>query len=115
MISVALRKDGLVRQWVESSETFTLNQVASGQKALVRHFARGFAPDTPAFDGLSLRSDLSTSGPVLADAVAYLDAKVVASVDGSDHRVFVAEVVAGALLNPASEPMVHVRHNGFHY
>jgi flavin reductase (DIM6/NTAB) family NADH-FMN oxidoreductase RutF len=115
MVTVALRIDGHIREWVERAGAFVLNQIPAGQKSLVRHFARGFGPDAPAFTGVALRSDVEASGPVLVDALAYLDARVTSAVDSSDHRVILAEVVAGSVLMPEGEPMLHIRHNGFHY
>lgn len=114
MVTVALQRDRHVADWVESSGRFTLNQLATGSKALMRHFGRGFAPDAEAFDGLELRDD-AQGGPVLAAALAYLDAEVAGQIVEGDHRIFVARIVAGALLNPDGEPFVHVRANGFHY
>ena len=38
-----------------------------------------------------------------------------ATLDGVDHRVVLARIVAGALLKPDAEPMLHVRKSGFHY
>jgi flavin reductase (DIM6/NTAB) family NADH-FMN oxidoreductase RutF len=113
-ITVALRLDRYVGDWVRSSGRFTLNQVPAGQKSLLRHFARGFEPDASAFDGLAIARE-AAGGPVLADALAYLDAEVLDEMAGPDHRILLARVVAGDLLDPAGEPMLHVRHNGFHY
>jgi flavin reductase (DIM6/NTAB) family NADH-FMN oxidoreductase RutF len=115
MLTVALRQDSYVRQCVERAGSFVLNQIPAGRKSLIRHFARGFAPDTPAFTGVSLREDLRTSSPVLGESLAYLEARVAGGLDSSDHRLILAELVAGDLLLPSGDPMVHVRHNGFHY
>jgi flavin reductase (DIM6/NTAB) family NADH-FMN oxidoreductase RutF len=114
MLTVAVRLDRYVGEWIAESGRFVLNQLAAGQKKLIRHFARGFAPGDPAFDGLAIRHD-AQGGPVLAEALAYLDSVVVGQIDGGDHRVFLARIVAGALLDPSSEPMIHVRHSGHHY
>lgn len=114
MLTVALRHDRYVVDWIADAGRFTLNQVRAGQKRLIQHFARGFAPDAPAFEGLALRPD-ARGGPVLADALSFLDAEVADALAGGDHRIFLARVVAGALLVPGAEPMLHVRHNGSHY
>ena len=114
MLTVALRHDRYVADWVAASGRFTLNQVRAGHKRLIQHFARGFAPDAAAFDGLALRGD-AQGGPVLADALAFLAAEVAAELSSGDHRIFLARVVAGALLDPGADPMLHVRHNGSHY
>lgn len=116
MLTVAVRADRYVSDWIEASGRFTLNQLATGSKGLIRHFGRGFEPDADAFEGLALRQDQENqSGPVLASALAYLDVEVAGQIVGGDHRIFLGRIVAGALLEPDSEPLLHVRANGFHY
>jgi 3-hydroxy-9,10-secoandrosta-1,3,5(10)-triene-9,17-dione monooxygenase reductase component len=114
MITAAVGTKRYVADWVASSRKFTLNQLPVGSKALIRHFGRGFAADAPAFEGVAVR-DGAQGGPVLEAALSFLDAEVVGELASGDHRVFLARVVAGALINPAAEPLVHLRANGFHY
>ena len=114
MVTVAINSQRYVADWVSTSGRFTLNQLAAGGKALIRHFGRGFPPDAPAFTGLDLREE-GQGGPVLAAALAFLDAEVVGEVASADHRIFLARIVGGSVLDLVSEPMVHVRNNGFHY
>lgn len=114
MLTVALRRDRFSTDWVAASRRFVLNQVAAGSKKLLRHFARGIEPDMPAFDGLEIRGE-ADGGPILSESLAYLEASVVDHVESGDHRVFLVRITAGALLEPALEPMVHVRHSGHHY
>ena len=114
MLTVAVQRDRHVADWIAASGRFTLNQLPTGSKALIRHFSRGFEPDAPAFEGLTLRDD-AQGGPVLASAMGYLDAEVVGQLAEGDHRIFLARIVAGALLDTEAEPFQHVRLNGFHY
>jgi flavin reductase (DIM6/NTAB) family NADH-FMN oxidoreductase RutF len=114
MVTVAIRRDRHVADWVAESGRFALSQLPVGSKALIRHFGRGFPPDAPAFEGVELRHD-ARGGPVLAGAMAFLDAEVAGELAAGDHRTFAARVVAGAVLQPDAEPLVHVRANGFHY
>jgi flavin reductase (DIM6/NTAB) family NADH-FMN oxidoreductase RutF len=114
MLTVAVRHDRYVADWIAGSGRFALNQVRAGQKRLIQHFARGFLPEAAAFEGLHLRAD-AQGGPVLAEALASHEAAGAAAWAGGDHRIFLARVVAGGLLDPAAEPMLHVRHNGSHY
>lgn len=114
MITVAVRRDRYVREWLEGSGRFVLNQVPAGHKTLIRHFARGYAPGESAFDGLPLGPEVE-GGVVLAEALAYLACEVSAKLDGPDHCVFLAQVMAGALLRGEAEPMIHVRRSGHHY
>jgi flavin reductase (DIM6/NTAB) family NADH-FMN oxidoreductase RutF len=114
MITVAIRTDRAANHCLGTSHRFVLNQLARGQKALLRHFARGFAPDEDAFAGLTLHNT-TASAPVLADALSYLEAEVASHIDSGDHRILLARVLNGALIHADEEPMIHVRHSGAHY
>ncbi|HEV3121977.1 MAG TPA: flavin reductase family protein [Isosphaeraceae bacterium] len=114
LVTVAVRNDRFVGDWVAASGRFVLNQLALGRKRLIRHFARGFPPGAAAFEGVPLHTEAS-GGPVLAEALTFLDCQVKEEVQGGDHRIFLAQVIAGALLDPSSEPLCHLRHSGMHY
>ena len=80
-------RDRYVGDWIARSGRFALNQVAIGGKALIRHFGRGHAADAPAFEGLTLRDEMTArGGPILEGAMAFLDAEVVGQLAGGDHR-----------------------------
>jgi flavin reductase (DIM6/NTAB) family NADH-FMN oxidoreductase RutF len=113
-VTVAVRRDRYIAEWIRQSGRFTLNQLAQGQRALIRHFARGFEPDADAFAGIAVRRS-EAGGLVLADALAFLDVEVIGSIDSGDHRVFVGRVMGGAVIHPEGEPSVHLRRTGFHY
>src|SRR5262245_21333861 len=76
MLTVAVHRDRYVGDWMEASGRFVLNQLATGSKAMIRHFGRGFPPEADAFAGLDLRPEGAQGGPVLASALAYLDVEV---------------------------------------
>lgn len=114
MLTVALRRDRFLADWIARTGRFTLSQVAAGQKHLIRHFARGFEPEADAFVGVAQHED-GPSGPILSEALAYLRCEVAGQVEGGDHRVVLARVADGGLLQQDAEPMLHVRKNGFHY
>jgi flavin reductase (DIM6/NTAB) family NADH-FMN oxidoreductase RutF len=116
MLTVAVASKRFVKDWIESSGRFALSQLAVGSKGLLRHFAKGFEPEAEAFEGVALHDDHEAEGgPILADALACLDAEVVGSVDSGDHRIFLGRVVGGRVFVPEAEPFVHVRGNGLHY
>ena len=114
MLTVALGVGRYVGDWVAASGGFTLNQVPESNKTLIRHFGRGFDPKAEAFNGLTVLKK-GRVGPVLAGALSYLDAEVACEMAVGDHRVFLARVVGGEVIDEAGEPKVHLRKNGFHY
>jgi flavin reductase (DIM6/NTAB) family NADH-FMN oxidoreductase RutF len=113
MLTAAVQSGRYLSDWLTAGRPFVLNQIAAGQKALLRHFARGFAPGEPAFVGLEFER---TAGgvPVLAGTVGYLECLPKGHIDSGDHRVFLAQIVDGRLSEDI-EPMVHVRKSGTHY
>src|ERR671917_1691696 len=105
MVTVAVNADRFVGDWIERSGRFALNQIATGSKSLIRHFGRGFAADSPAFEGLAAPDEeLARGGPILEGAMAFLDAEVVGRLAGGDHRLFLARIVPGGLPHPQGQP-----------
>lgn len=112
-VSMALRRDREIISWLGGGAAFTLNVLDDSQTDMVVHFGRGFAPGQPAFTGLDiLRPD--NGPPVLADALGYLEGRVVERFPAGDHDLFIGRVVGGRLLGEG-RPMVHVRKSGLHY
>jgi flavin reductase (DIM6/NTAB) family NADH-FMN oxidoreductase RutF len=112
-ISVAIRKDRAVSAWLRDGASFRLNILDDTQTDMIGHFGRGFALDEPAFEGLEVERP-DGGAPVLAEALAYLDCRVVSCCPVSEHDLLIAQVSAGRMLNEG-QPMVHVRKSGTHY
>jgi flavin reductase (DIM6/NTAB) family NADH-FMN oxidoreductase RutF len=80
---------------------------------MIVHFGKGFALGEPAFTGLDIDRP-SGAPPVLCEALAYLECRVVSRHAAGDHDLILGRVVAGQLLSEG-HPMVHVRKSGMHY
>lgn len=70
---------------------FAMNILAVGQAERSNHFA---APGPKDFSGIPLQ-DGETGAPVFADALAWVDCRVVEILPGGDHDIFVGQIVAG--------------------
>ncbi|QDV72556.1 flavin reductase family protein [Botrimarina mediterranea] len=113
MLSVALKRGRPVCERIEAGESFVLNVVGEGQKSLLKHFAKGFEPDEPAFEGVAI-ARTACGAPALADAIAVLECRMATVADAGDHRVVIAEVTASEVLTD-TPPIVHLRKRGDHY
>lgn len=113
MVSVALKRGRHVTERIEAGEPFVLNVVGEGQKPLLKHFAKGFEPGEPAFEGIAI-ARTACGAPGLADAIAVVECRMTAAADAGDHRVVVAEATGGEVLAD-TPPMVHLRKRGDHY
>jgi flavin reductase (DIM6/NTAB) family NADH-FMN oxidoreductase RutF len=114
MVSVAVRLGRYVCDWLSEGQPFVLNIVAERQRHLLRHFAKGFEPGAPAFDGLAI-THCARGVPILADALGHMECEPIQHVDSGDHRIFLAKVCRGRLAHPDAHPMVHVRKSGANY
>ena len=113
MISVALRLDRFVAEWLTNEAPFVLNVIRADQIHLLKHFGKGFEPGQDAFAGLVVERD-PRGVAVLADSLGHLECEVTTYADSGDHRIFLAQIVGGRF-SGAGEPLIHIRKNGTHY
>jgi flavin reductase (DIM6/NTAB) family NADH-FMN oxidoreductase RutF len=113
LISLAIKPDRPMTTLLEREAPFTLNILEAGQTDMIVHFGRGFSLQDDAFQNLDVERG-GAGGPVLAEALAILECRVVERYPAGDHDLYVAQVGGGRLLEDG-QPMVHIRKNGFHY
>jgi flavin reductase (DIM6/NTAB) family NADH-FMN oxidoreductase RutF len=112
-VSIALRPNRPISDWLTQGTMFAVNVLEDSQTDMIGHFGRGFERNQPAFEGLEITR--LRSGPVvLDDALAYLECQVAARHSGGDHDLLIARVIGGRMLSEG-HPMVHVRKGGMHY
>jgi flavin reductase (DIM6/NTAB) family NADH-FMN oxidoreductase RutF len=115
MVTVALNRDRYVHQWMRDAPRLAINLIAQSQGHLLRHFARGFEPGEPAFQGLPTRPG-RTGVPILSSAIGTLEGQVSGQLDAGDHVIYLLEISHACVGDAIDEPpMVHVRRNGFRY
>jgi len=114
-ISLSLNKQRQFLTQVVPGAQLTLNVLSANNMNIFKSFAAPAKDGVDRFEGLSLVESKQASGPVFAEAVAYMDLKVTSLVEAGDHVVALAEVVGGGLLNEEAQPLVHLRKNGFGY
>ncbi len=106
-LSLALKHDRPLMAWLTDDAVFRLNILDDSQTDMIAHFGRGFALHEPAFTDLDIERP-EGGPPVLSEALAYLQCRVVGRTLVGDHALLWAQVVGGRVLND-SQPMVHIR------
>src|SRR5580704_16728861 len=96
MVSVAVRSDRHIADWLTAGSSFVLHILPTGQKSLLKHFGRGFKPGESVLDGLEFERG-SRGIAVLKGTLGHLECTPVSHADSGDHRIFLAEVVDGSL------------------
>src|SRR6185369_15859691 len=54
-VTIALRSDRYVNDWLTASKAAVLNLVGESEKQFLVHFGRGFKQDEPAFSGIEIK------------------------------------------------------------
>jgi flavin reductase (DIM6/NTAB) family NADH-FMN oxidoreductase RutF len=112
-VSVALQPGRDIATWLTIGAGFTLNILDDTQTDMIVHFGKGFKSGVLAFTGIEV-DRLEHSGPVLREALAFLECRVVARLPAGDHDLIIGRVLRGEMLNDG-HPMVHIRKSGAHY
>lgn len=113
LINLAMQRGRPIADLLPRGSRLTVNILESSQTDMIAHFGKGFALGDDAFRGLEVQR-APGRGPVLEEALAYIECQVADRIAAGDHELFIAEVVAGAVLDEG-QPMVHVRKTGTHY
>ncbi|MFQ3593083.1 MAG: flavin reductase family protein [Gemmataceae bacterium] len=113
-LSVAIQPQRRVYGWLTPGAGFALNLLGEGHKALLAHFAKGFDPGQPAFEGL-LTERSETGCVILTEALGHLLCRVENRYPAGDHDLVIATVTGGRLHQLEGKPLTHVRKTGLRY
>jgi flavin reductase (DIM6/NTAB) family NADH-FMN oxidoreductase RutF len=106
LVLVCIDLNANIHDLIVASEVFGVNVVAEHTEAISRHFARR-VPDK--FSDIRYSYSLGQLGvPLLDDALATLECRVVARYPGGDHSIIVGEVVAFNT-EPQAQPLLFYR------
>lgn len=100
LVVVSVDKKNSMHECVMRGKCFALNMLRADQEEISRRFAMSGPKD---FSGLRLTA-AETGAPILVDAIAYVDCKLVEILPGGDHDMFVGEPIAGEVRE--GEPLI---------
>ncbi len=115
-VTVAVAKDRAIETLMQVGDRFVINilEEKTYQKSF-RHFLKRFPPGADRFEGISLLKDVAKGGPVLGDALAYLDCQVKQRLETNDHWIIYSIVEHGNIANKNGKTAVHHRKAGTSY
>ena len=100
LIVVAVDKKNSMHECLIQGKCFALNILRADQEEISRRFAISGPKD---FSGLELTT-AKTGAPILVDAIAFADCKLVEILPGGDHDMFIGEPVEGEVRD--GEPLI---------
>ena len=114
-LTIAVAKDRAIESLMHVNDRFVLNVLEEGNyQGLMKHFLKRFPPGADRFAGVKTQP-AENGSPILTDALAYIECKVMSRMELSDHWVVYATVDAGRVSKSEALTAVHHRKVGNHY
>lgn len=105
MLMVSIAPARYTHSLIKESGYFAINTLSEDQKELARHFGFKSGRKFNKFEGLSY-FDAPNGSPVLNQALAFFECRLVDTFNAGDHTLFVGEVVAARLLKSDKRPLI---------
>jgi flavorubredoxin/flavin reductase (DIM6/NTAB) family NADH-FMN oxidoreductase RutF len=114
-ITISVAKDRAIESFMHVGDHFVLNVLEEGNyQPLMKHFLKRFAPGADRFADIKTYA-AENGSPILADALAYVECKVVSRMECSEHWLVYSSIDTGRVSKPDSLTAVHHRKVGNHY
>lgn len=106
LVALTVNPENFSYTLLQQSGVFTVSILRQGQLELARHFGTQSGREVDKLAGQHWRP--GTLGvPVLLDATAYLECRVVDTRAAGDHKLVLGRVIAGQLLEPDAVPLLY--------
>lgn len=112
MVAVAVESDGKSIGMMRESKAFSVNVYEHEQRREAGRLARPAAKAPEKLEEFRHR-DGETGAPVLADALGFVECRIVEEVEAGDHTLVVGEVVGAGVFHEG-EPLT-IQEAGFTY
>jgi flavin reductase (DIM6/NTAB) family NADH-FMN oxidoreductase RutF len=114
LISLAIRPGRPAYDLIKSGKVFSVNVVGDHDKTYLRHFWKGYDPNTNPFGELN-HTIAPHGGVILLQAKSSMECQLVESFKPGDHEIVIAKVLSSAHMAEEAKPMVHIRKTGMDY
>ena len=112
LVMAGIKADSRLHAVIAASRVFAIHIVGKDQKELATTFFKGADLDGDKLTGY--RFELGATGaPILVDAPAWFECRVLEQIARGDHSIYVGEVVSAGVRREA-EPLT-LRDTGFFY
>lgn len=112
LIVAGIKRESSLHPVIHAAKAFAVHIVGKGQKAMAASFFKGARVAGGKMNHHTYDFGV-TGAPLLRDAPAYLECRVVEEIRRGDHTIFVAEVVAAGA--HSDEESLTLRETGLSY
>lgn len=107
-VLILLQKESVTCRLIRKSRIFAVSILGEGQEAISRQFAglTALPEGADRFNGVECVSHF-TGAPVLVEALAWMDCRVLRVIDAGTHYMISGQVLATGRKGPRSRPLVY--------
>jgi len=113
LIALAVESDSHSHKVIEAAGAFAVNVYETGEREFAGGLGRTYAKHPDKLDGLDTKPGPVTGSPLLNNALAWVECKIISRTPSGDHTLFIAEVVEVGI-NREGVPLT-LKETGFKY
>jgi len=106
LVALTVNPHNFSHSLLTASGAFAISVLKQGQLELARRYGTRSGRDEDKLAGQRWRPTAS-GAPVLLDAAAWLDCRVLEAVTVGDHELVVAQVTGGEIFDRTAEPLIY--------
>jgi flavin reductase (DIM6/NTAB) family NADH-FMN oxidoreductase RutF len=106
LLSLSVNPENFSYRLLKQSRIFAVSILKRSQLDLARHFGCQSGAHTDKLAGQRWRRG-TLGAPVLVEAAAYLECRVVGTMPAGDHELILGQVTQGELLDPEAEILLY--------
>jgi flavin reductase (DIM6/NTAB) family NADH-FMN oxidoreductase RutF len=106
LLSLSVNPENFSYRLLKQSRIFAVSILKRSQLDLARHFGCQSGAHTDKLAGQRWRRG-TLGAPVLVEAAAYLECRVVGTMPAGDHELILGQVTQGELLDPEAESLLY--------
>jgi flavin reductase (DIM6/NTAB) family NADH-FMN oxidoreductase RutF/rubredoxin len=107
-VAVSINKENLTAQFIESSKVFSISVLSQDTNLeFIGRFGFRTGRDYNKFSNVSAIAGTTGAPIVVENCIAYLEARVVGTLDAGSHILFLGEVAGAEVLDEAADPMTY--------
>jgi flavin reductase (DIM6/NTAB) family NADH-FMN oxidoreductase RutF len=105
MVVVAVESTSRMIEMIRDAHHFAVSVFHEGQRDVAEKLGRGSAGASPRLKGIKTKPGPVSGAPVLAEALGWVECRVVATLPSGDHTLVLGEVVEAGVEHEGARPL----------
>jgi flavin reductase (DIM6/NTAB) family NADH-FMN oxidoreductase RutF len=105
MLAVAVENTSKTIGLIRDARHFAVNVLAEGQRELAGKLGRGSTVTPQTLKGVKTKPAPTSGAPILAEALGWVECRVVATLPAGDHTLVLGEALAAGVEHDGAKPL----------